>query len=84
MTKKQCLKKIKELKKQMNVDLDRRIKKILESGAIEISEFDNDCFFPKILIADALRTAAVYSYESFQKHPLSVEGKKIYDNLKHF
>lgn len=79
MDKKVINKKINEMLKADNIFLKKRIEKILKSGAINISEYNNDDYIlPKILLYNC------YIELSFQRKPLLNEHKKTAENLINF
>lgn len=78
MTKQQYYKKCKELKKEMNKLFDNRVEKLLNSGAIELSNYDDNYILPKIVVC------AIASEIQWQFKPLSKEGQKEVKNLELF
>ena len=79
MNKKEINKKINEMLKADKLFLKKRIEKILKSGAIDISLYNNDEYIlPKILLYSC------YIELSFQRKPLLNEHKKTAENLINF
>jgi hypothetical protein len=78
MTKKQFIKKVKELHKQTNKTLLEKAEKILKSGCIDLNNFKNDYVLPKIFIT------AFYNKMSFQYRPFDVLAKREVKNLQYF
>lgn len=53
-TKKQALKKFKELLSKANRNMIKDVEIMLDSGAIDLSEYENDYLLPKIMISAIL------------------------------
>lgn len=80
MTKAQCYKKclalIWEMKKEKC--LEREIKKLIESGGLPLSKYDDDFQLPKCVLTIALANQAE------QYRPFSKNLKKVINNLKYY
>ena len=78
MTKTQLKKKIKELIKQSNKSMIKNLDKIINSGAIDLTQYENNYILPKICIC------ALFKEERFQYKPLSNKARKELKNLEYF
>jgi len=78
MTKKQYYKKCNELKREANKLIDDRIKKLLNSGAIELSNYDDNYILPKCVMC------AIGKEIAFQFKPHTKEGVKDVENFECF
>jgi hypothetical protein len=78
MTKLQYLRKCKELKKGVNVLIDKEILKLLNSGAFDLKDYQNDFLLPKAVIT------AIAEEIKHQFRPLNDDGKKLVKNLEYF
>lgn len=78
MTKTQFRRKTKSLKKEVNKLIDQRIEKVIQSGAIDFSKYENNYLLAKIFMS------AMGSEIEFQFKPHNKEDIKERNNLKHF
>ena len=78
MTKKQYFKKCNELKKEANKLINDRIKKLVNSGAIELTDWDDNYILPKCVMV------VIGEEIAFQFKPHTKEGKEAVENLRHF
>ena len=77
ITEKQALKKVDELYEACHGTLMKKVKSLIRSGAIELSDYSNDFELPRILLA-----ASVEVFDDFAL--FSKESQRIIQNLKHF
>jgi hypothetical protein len=70
--------KVKRMLKLALEDASKDCDKLLNSGAIDLNEFENDYFLPKIIASILLDKA------SYQIEPLSKEGKIIKKKLSYY
>ena len=61
---KDALEKVNQMVKDDNRYIVEKVKSILHSGQIELSDYDNDFRLPKIILS------AVYSELSYQREPI--------------
>ena len=78
MTKKQFTQKINELKRENNKFITEKSKKILNSGAINLPDWDDDFRLPKIVM-HIICKELVWQWE-----PLAKELQKEAKNLEYF
>lgn len=78
MTKPQARKKVNELIRNLKPRLTELAYKAIESGAIDLSEFDNNYVAPKIIVGAVLDVAAS-EWIDFGK-----ESKAARKNITHF
>ncbi len=78
MTKTQFRRRAKSLKKEVANLIDQRIEKVIQSGAVDFSKYENNYLLAKIFIS------AVGSEIEFQFKPLRPEDIKERNNLKNY
>lgn len=78
MTEKQCIAKIKSMKKDVNQYLDKECLRLIRSGGIDVSKAADDYAIPKVILAVALENVL------FQWEPIHPTGKRAFKNLRHF
>ena len=78
MKKSELLSKVRELNKSFSEDLEKELDKILESGCIDLSKYENDYKLPKIVFS------AILKNESFQFTPMSKECQQEIKNVSNF
>lgn len=78
MEKKELLEKVRELNNVFSEDLDKKLEKMLESGCVDLSKYDNDFILPKIIFSAILKS------ESFQFAPMSKEYQQEIKNVSKF
>ena len=78
MTKKQLIKKMNELKKENNKFINKKVERILKSGAIDLKSWDDDFRMPKVLMT------AICEDLVFQWKPLDKELRKEVQNISSF
>jgi len=79
MTKKQCLKKIRVMMRDDKEYLIKECTRLLNTGGVEVTTEPKDSFAKAI----SIYYIALLNL-SYQREPLSHEGKKDANNLKHF
>ena len=79
MEKSELLSKVRELNKSFSEDLEKELDKIIESGCLDLSKYENDFILPKIVFSAILKS------ESFEFAPkikeYQQEFKKVYKLL---
>ena len=78
MEKLELLLKVRELNNVFSEDLEKELEKILESGCVDLSKYDNDFILPKIIFSAILKS------ESFQFAPMSKEYQLEIKNVSKF
>jgi len=78
MTKTQFRRRAKSLKKEVANLIDQRIEKVIQSGAVDFSKYENNYLLAKIFIS------AVGSEIEHQFKPLRPEDIKERNNLKNY
>ena len=78
MEKKELLEKVRELNNVFSEDLDKKLEKMLESGCVDLSKYDNDFTLPKIIFSAILKS------ESFQFAPMTKEYQQEIMNVSKF
>ena len=78
MEKFELLSKVRELNKSFSEDLEKELDKILESGCLDLSKYENDYKLPKIVFSAILKS------ESFQFTPMSKEYQQEIKNVSKF
>ena len=78
MEKLELLLKVRELNNVFSEDLEKELEKILESGCVDLSKYDNDFILPKIIFSAILKS------ESFQFAPMSKEYQQEIKNVSKF
>ncbi|WP_277264832.1 hypothetical protein [Prevotella corporis] len=78
MEKKELLEKVRELNNVFSEDLDKKLEKMLESGCVDLSKYDNGFILPKIIFSAILKS------ESFQFAPMSKEYQQEIKNVSKF
>lgn len=78
MTKKQYFKKCNELKRETNKLIDDWIKKLINSGALNLSDWDDNYILPKCVMT------VIGEEIAFQFKPHTPEGKETVENLRCF
>lgn len=78
MTKRQAMQKVRELAQRARRTLIEDAEYLIDSGAINMSDYENDYVLPKILLSAALeRKKDIY-------RPLFLDYKKEVKNLTYF
>jgi hypothetical protein len=78
MKKFELLSKVRELNKSFSEDLEKKLDKILESGCLDLSKYENDYKLPKIVFSAILKS------ESFQFTPMSKAYQQEIKNVSKF
>jgi hypothetical protein len=78
MEKLELLLKVRELNNVFSEELEKELEKILESGCVDLSKYDNDFILPKIIFSAILKS------ESFQFAPMSKEYQQEIKNVSKF
>ena len=78
MEKLDLLLKVRELNKSFSEDLEKELDKILESGCLDLTKYENDFILPKIIFS------AILKNESFQFVPMSKEYQQEIKNVSKF
>ena len=78
MTEQQFKNKVNDLKDQINKLIDNRIERILQSGCVDLNDFEDNYILPKIFIY------AVAEEIKFQFKPLYKEHLKEAKNMINF
>lgn len=78
MEKKELLTKIRELQETFSEDIEKELDKILKSGCVDLSKYENDFILPKIIFSAILKS------ESFQFAPMSKEYQQEIKNISRF
>lgn len=78
MEKLELLSKVRELNKSFSEGLEKELDKILESGCLDLSKYENDFILPKIVFSAILKS------ESFQFAPMSKEYQQEIKNVSKF
>lgn len=78
MEKKELLAKIRELQETFSEDIEKELDKILKSGCVDLSKYENDFILPKIIFSAILKS------ESFQFAPMSKEYQREIKNISRF
>lgn len=78
MEKLDLLLKVRELNKSFSEDLGKELDKILESGCLDLTKYENDFILPKIIFS------AILKNESFQFVPMSKEYQQEIKNVSKF
>ena len=78
MTEQQFKSKVNDLKDQINELIDNRIKKILQSGCIDLNDYPDNYILPRIFIC------SVAEEIKFQFKPLHREHLKEAENMINF
>ena len=78
MTEVELLSKVRELNNIFSEDLEKDLEKILNSGCVDLSKYENDFILPKIVFSAILKS------ESFQFAPMSREYQQEIKNVYKF
>ena len=78
MEKLELLSKVRELNNSFSEDLEQELGKILESGCLDLSKYENVFILPKIVFSSILKS------ESFQFAPISKEYQQEIKNVSKF
>ncbi len=78
MTKSQCMKKVRELARLTEKDIIDDCWRLLNSGAIDLTKYENNYALPKTIMTIACEKAA------WNWHPLSADLKAEAANLRKF
>ena len=78
MEKLELLSKVRELNKSFSEDLEKELDKILESGCLDLTKYENDFTLPKIVFSAILKS------ESFQFAPMIKEYQQEIKNVSKF
>lgn len=78
MEKLELLSKVRELNKSFSEDLEKELDKILESGCLDLTKYENDFTLPKIVFS------AILKGESFQFAPMIKEYQQEIKNVSKF
>lgn len=78
MEKLELLSKVRELNKSFSEDLEKELDKILESGCLDLTKYENNFTLPKIVFSAILRS------ESFQFAPIIEEYQQKIKNVSKF
>ena len=78
MTKRQCMRKVRELARKTRQDLIDESWRLLNSGAIDLTKYDDNYALPKVLMTVACEKAA-WSWK-----PLYQDYKAELNNLRKF
>lgn len=78
MEKKELLAKIRELQETFSEDIEKELDKILKSGCVDLSKYENNYLLPKIIFSAILKS------ESFQFAPMSKEYQQEIKNISRF
>lgn len=78
MKKSELILKVRALNKAFTDNLENELNKILESGCLDLTKYENDFILPKIVFSAILKS------ESFQFTPMSKEYHQEIKNVSKF
>ncbi len=78
MKKFELLSKVRELNKSFSEDLEKELDKILKSGCLDLTKYENNFILPKIVFSAILKS------ESFQFAPMIKEYQQEIKNVSKF
>lgn len=78
MKKSELILKVRALNKAFTDNLENELNKILESGCLDLTKYENDFILPKIVFSAILKS------ESFQFAPMSKEYHQEIKNVSKF
>lgn len=78
MEKKELLTKIRELQEAFSEDIEKELDKILKSGCVDLSKYENNYLLPKIIFS------AILKRETSRFTPLCEEYRQEVTNISRF
>lgn len=78
MEKSELLSKVRELNESFSEDLEKELDKILKSGCLDLTKYENNFILPKIVFSAILKS------ESFQFAPMIKEYQQEIKNVSKF